>query len=234
MGVILSGLLIAAIIGWFALGPGRKVGENLPPLARKGLGAVLGLLGALLAMRGRPDFGILLISIGGWLLGLRLPAALDPVGRARRSEIRTAMLLIAIDLGDGTVFSRVIAGRFSGQALVDVPDALLPELVSELARKDQPGLALLAPELDRRAPGWREHVQFDADSGRGGGRRGGEMRKEEAYQILGLEADADETAIRAAHRHLISRLHPDRGGSTHLAALVNRAKDVALSASRQR
>ena len=67
--------------------------------------------------------------------------------------------------------------------------------------------------------------------GQGTAARSSEMRHEEAYQILGLQPGASEEEVRAAHRALISRIHPDRGGSTHLAALVNRAKDVALAAS---
>ncbi|WP_374764991.1 molecular chaperone DnaJ [Yunchengibacter salinarum] len=56
----------------------------------------------------------------------------------------------------------------------------------------------------------------------------GAMSHAEALSVLGLEAGATEQDIRAAHRRLISRLHPDQGGSDWLAAKLNAARQRLL------
>jgi hypothetical protein len=51
----------------------------------------------------------------------------------------------------------------------------------------------------------------------------------EARDLLGVSARAGEAEIRAAHRRLIGRVHPDAGGSDALARRVNAARDVLVA-----
>ncbi|MFA6124725.1 MAG: J domain-containing protein [Sphingomonas sp.] len=50
----------------------------------------------------------------------------------------------------------------------------------------------------------------------------------EARAVLGVSANADADAIRAAHRRLVSAVHPDKGGSADLTRRINAARDVLL------
>jgi hypothetical protein len=63
----------------------------------------------------------------------------------------------------------------------------------------------------------------------GGGRRRKLMPVDEARALLGVSEGDDAEAVRAAHRRLIARVHPDAGGTPELARRTNMARDVLLA-----
>lgn len=62
----------------------------------------------------------------------------------------------------------------------------------------------------------------------GAGSSSTRMTREEALSILGLSDGVSREEILTAYRALITRMHPDRGGSSYLAAKINQAKDVLI------
>jgi hypothetical protein len=55
------------------------------------------------------------------------------------------------------------------------------------------------------------------------------MPVDDARRLLGVGPDATLEEIRAAHRRLIARVHPDIGGSEELANRVNLARDTLVA-----
>jgi DnaJ-class molecular chaperone len=85
--------------------------------------------------------------------------------------------------------------------------------------------------LDRRWRGWRDLNSDASAKTKRSSPRGSNMTANEAYDVLGLKPGAKEEQIRAAHRRLMMKFHPDQGGSTYLAARINEAKEVLLAIS---
>jgi len=65
-------------------------------------------------------------------------------------------------------------------------------------------------------------------NGSGASDAAGRMPVDEARRILDVPPGADRDTIVAAHRRIVQRLHPDRGGSSYLTAQINEAKEVLL------
>ena len=63
---------------------------------------------------------------------------------------------------------------------------------------------------------------------------GSRMRPSEARELLNLHVGATADEIRAAHRQMITRVHPDTGGSAGLATRVNAARDALLAELKRR
>ena len=55
------------------------------------------------------------------------------------------------------------------------------------------------------------------------------MSRHQAADILGVDVNASQEEVRLAHKKLMQKIHPDRGGSDGLAKQINHAKTTLLS-----
>ncbi len=248
--VLLTALIILVIYYYFQW---LKRSPNAPSrqtMVRYGLGAAVVVL-VLLAATGRLHWlfaviGSLLVAAQRLLPLMRFAplvhrlygqynAARSPSGSpGGQSRVRTTFLLMTLDHETGNLDGEVLAGRFKGHRLKQLSLNQVLELRSECAGADRESLDLLDAYLDREfGDGWRERAGAapgDGASGSAPNPQSG-MTSAEAYEILGLEPGAERAQIIDAHRRLIQRLHPDRGGSAYLASAINRAKDLLLANS---
>ena len=91
---------------------------------------------------------------------------------------------------------------------------------------------------DGASDNWgRRHAEAEARYGaddraddRAGGRQRGSrsIDRDEALRVLGLDDVATDRDVKRAHRRLMKKHHPDRGGSTEIAARLNRAREQLL------
>jgi hypothetical protein len=150
---------------------------------------------------------------------------------AEESIVETPFLRMRLDRTTGEIRGEVLAGRLAGRQLYDLSPADLRELHAELLQGDAESARLLGAYLDRvMGADWRAGA--GAEDAAAGSSRSGRMSRSEALAVLGLKEGAQREAIVEAHRRLMQKLHPDRGGSDYLAAKINQAKDVLLRENR--
>ena len=140
------------------------------------------------------------------------------------SEVNTRILTLILDHDSGVMYGKVLEGPMQGQELGNFSDQEFITLLQYCRSEDPQSARLLETYLDKRFDDrWRKDDPGESDSS-----AGPHSDKEEAYQILGLQPGASDDEIIEAHRRLMQKLHPDRGGSDYLAAKINQAKDLLL------
>ncbi len=107
---------------------------------------------------------------------------------------------------------------------------LVPVLgaVGAIFARSLPYLPRLWPLLERI---WMHAQTREQGGAAGSGSASSSMPSSvpEAYAVLGLQPGATKREVIAAHRRLMQKVHPDRGGSDFLAAQINRAKEILLA-----
>ena len=224
----LLGLTLLYLLGRsFVAMPARDLAYALKTFGT----AFAGLAGTGLLFTGR--IGLALVTLGATVMAVRAlwrgPRGADPMtgGKGAGSSVETDLLAMRLDHATGEVDGRVKRGRASGRELSSLGQPALLELLDEARRDDPPSVPLLEAYLDRRFPDWRNQ---QAETAPAAGTAA--MDERMALEILGLAPGASEAEIKAAHRELMARVHPDHGGSSYLAAQLNQARDYLLRVRR--
>ena len=161
-----------------------------------------------------------------WILGIALAAAVFVIlkqwGALSAEKKKAATWKVILVVGGALLVFMVLTGR------IHVLTAAVAAVI-QLLRK-LPALLKFAPEINRfMGSKQREdgHAQGNDHAGPGADLVG-QMSEREACDILGVKAGCAEEDIVMAHRRLMQKLHPDRGGNDYLAAKLNEAKQVLL------
>ncbi len=237
MGPLILLLAVVAVI-YILL---RRV-QTMPAQKRKGeyikLGLGIAIVAAvLLAATGRMNWigaafaGLLVIARQSLPLLVRfLPMLASlrtksgaPAG-GHSSTVETALLRMQLDHDSGELQGEVLKGGFKGRRLADMDRQQLGQFFAYCRSEDADSLQLLSSYLQQRFPGDTHFEGQQQESPRSGQ----SMGRADALAALGLKEDATRDEVIAAHRKLIQKLHPDRGGNDFLAAQINLARDVLL------
>jgi hypothetical protein len=222
-------LLIAAIVGlWYWWSYQKNLAENKrkPFLWRSGFWLILAL-SVYLIITGRMHWlgaGIAaLIPVLRTLLvwGTRAGPLLRLFGRFKTSpsQFRTEFLVISMNFTTGSVEGEIISGDYNGKKLSELSQDELKQLSQQYKTVDKESYVLLQAYLIRSGSNNDQaYQQYNPANFN-------ELTETEAYEILGLPNTASKDEIVKAHKRLMQRMHPDRGGSDYLAAKINAAKD---------
>jgi CysZ protein len=148
-----------------------------------------------------------------------------------QSRVATRFVLLAIDHLSGRMGGEVLDGPHRGQSLDEVPTEDLVELLERAFSQDAASAQAIEVYMERergrqihRPPPRQPAAARTPEPPRAIA----PLTESEARAVLGLDRTAGPDDIRAAHKRLMQRLHPDRGGSDYLAAKINEAKDSLL------
>ena len=142
---------------------------------------------------------------------------------AQNTQIVTGFLRMEINQSTGDMRGQILQGEFKNKMLSGLGVEDLLKLLDSCQQQDKESAALLMAYLDRHHHGWKSDGSQQSQ-----GFKPGAMSAEEARDILAVKKNATHNEIIQAHRKLMQKLHPDRGGSDYLAAKINQAKDTLL------
>jgi hypothetical protein len=222
---VAAGLRKAALYGGIGLLVVLVVSGRLSPILAALAAAVPMVMRLANLLRLFPALQQLLRSLG--VLGVPGAAGgMGSLGGGQASAIQTRFIDMTLDHGSGRMDGTVREGPSLGRRLSDLGLDELLALLNLCRAQDPQSAAVLEAYLDRERGDWRD--SYDNPAAGPQVRPSTTMDRAEALRVLGLAEGAGPDQVRAAHRSLMQRFHPDRGGSDYLAAMINEAKRVLM------
>lgn len=158
-----------------------------------------------------------------------LGAAAAKASGAGVSRVATKTIAMTMEHASGRLDGEVLTGPLQGRDLGSLSVEELKTLFHYCQQNDSEAMRLLATYLQKeRSSEWQFNPGDDNRANDGAQASGTGMTLSEASEILGVSAEASKSEIVDAHRSLMGKLHPDKGGNNYLAAKVNAAKKLLL------
>ena len=167
---------------------------------------------------------ILLVAVGifAWLALQKFKTT--PPSQRRKLILQWTLIALA--------FAAVLLAITGRLHWVGAAIAMALPVINRLWRVFGKHLPWIAPIIAKRAQARQEKTGADGEgSGKGNQQkppREPQLTVAEARQILSVHANASREEIIGAHRKLIQKFHPDRGGNDYLASRINAAKELLL------
>lgn len=217
-------VLAALIIGGNAIANADP--KKLLRAFRIAFAIIFAALAAFFAYTGRFQFAPPLALAAIFLLKRNPLFGRSAPSSGQQSDVKTDWLHATLDHDSGDMDAIILKGEFEGRKLSDLSHDQLRTLY-EMLKDDEQNAAILMTFMERNFSGSSENQengnkQRSNDSSQSG------MSQSEAFEILELQPGSSDIEIKAAHKKLMKKFHPDHNGSAYMAAKLNQAKDILL------
>lgn len=134
------------------------------------------------------------------------------------SRVETNSLIVLTSQSNNTIQISVKSGLHAGKdfSQLELKEILL--LLSDYRQQDNESAEWTIKYLTMKYPGWYKKQSESMDL-------------KEAREILSVNENSSHAEIIKAHKKLMQKNHPDRGGSDYIARKINLARDVLISSN---
>ena len=216
---------VMAFLGWYGKASASQRNDAIKQVILYGVAIAL----LLLVVTGRIPwlFAIISATIPFWR---KLMAARNMLGLFEKlsgkkfttASFTTDWLALKFDIVSRAIDGEVRQGEFTGQMLSQLTENQIQSLLAA-CQTDRQSVAAIHAFMRVKNTAWSQESSQQNTSA------DNTMSRSQAFEILGLESNASNEEVGKAHKRLMQKLHPDRGGSSYLATQINLAKDTLLS-----